>query len=93
MTLPSDPSPLSIRSTTAEDATFSEIVGLIVATREKSLQAVNTDLIDLYWKVGEIICRKMQAQNGETLLSLSWLSISPEHSPACEVLPDRTYLE
>lgn len=55
------PTPSSIRSATAKDATFSEIVGLIVATREKSLQAVNTALIDLYWNVGEIISRKITA--------------------------------
>jgi predicted nuclease of restriction endonuclease-like (RecB) superfamily len=61
MPLPSNPNPSSIRSARAEDATFSEIVGLIVATREKSLQAVNTALIDLYWNVGEIISRKITA--------------------------------
>jgi predicted nuclease of restriction endonuclease-like (RecB) superfamily len=61
MPLPSNPNPSSIRSATAEDATFFEIVGLIVATREKSLQAVNTALIDLYWNVGEIISRKITA--------------------------------
>jgi predicted nuclease of restriction endonuclease-like (RecB) superfamily len=58
MPLSSSPNP-SIRSTSSEDATFSEIVGLIVATREKALQTVNTALIDLYWKVGEIISRKI----------------------------------
>ncbi len=57
MPLPSSPNS-SIRST-LEDATFSEIVGLIVATREKALQTVNTALIDLYWEVGEIISRKI----------------------------------
>jgi predicted nuclease of restriction endonuclease-like (RecB) superfamily len=61
MPLPSSPNPSSIRSAIAEDAAFSEIVGLIVATREKSLQAVNTALIDLYWNVGEIISRKITA--------------------------------
>jgi predicted nuclease of restriction endonuclease-like (RecB) superfamily len=60
MLLPSNPNPSSIRSA-AEDATFSEIVGLIVATQEKSLRAVNTALIDLYWNVGEIISRKITA--------------------------------
>ncbi len=45
MSLPSNPNPLSIRPATAEDAMFSEIAGLIVATREKSFQAVNTALI------------------------------------------------
>jgi DUF1016 N-terminal domain len=59
MPSPPDTTGLSTRSNTAEDATFSEIVDLIAAAREKSLQAVNTALIDLYWKVGEIISRKI----------------------------------
>jgi predicted nuclease of restriction endonuclease-like (RecB) superfamily len=59
MPLPSSSNPLKAPSTHAEDATFSKIVGLIAAAREKSLKAVNTALIDLYWMVGEIISRKI----------------------------------
>jgi hypothetical protein len=35
---------------------FGEIVQLIDAARQKSYQAVNTQLIGLYWQVGAYIC-------------------------------------
>lgn len=44
-----------------DEATFSEISELIAASRERALQSVNTVLIDLYWKVGEHISRKIAA--------------------------------
>ncbi len=37
------------------------MVGLIAASRERALQAVNTALIELYWKIGETISRKIEA--------------------------------
>jgi hypothetical protein len=49
--LPSNPDSSSIRTTTKEDESFSEVVGLIVASRERAVQAVNTALIELYWKI------------------------------------------
>jgi hypothetical protein len=49
MTLPSKSKPSALRSTKKDQATFSEVVQLITASREKTLQAVNTALIDLYW--------------------------------------------
>jgi predicted nuclease of restriction endonuclease-like (RecB) superfamily len=53
-------SPLS-KASRKDEVAFSEIVGLIEASREKALQAVNTSLIELYWQVGEIISRKVEA--------------------------------
>ena len=38
---------------------FAEIVRLIESSRHQALQAVNTTLIDLYWKVGETISRRL----------------------------------
>jgi predicted nuclease of restriction endonuclease-like (RecB) superfamily len=38
---------------------FTEIVQLIAAAKQRAIQAVNTSLIDLYWQVGEIISRKI----------------------------------
>ncbi len=40
---------------------FTEIVQLIAAAKQRAIQAVNTSLIDLYWQVGEIISRKIAA--------------------------------
>ncbi len=42
-----------------EAQAFGEVVGLIQSARARALQAVNTELIDLYWRVGEIISRKL----------------------------------
>jgi predicted nuclease of restriction endonuclease-like (RecB) superfamily len=57
----SNPDSLHLSSTAREDESFSEVVRLIAASREKALQAVNTALIDLYWQVGATISRKMEA--------------------------------
>jgi predicted nuclease of restriction endonuclease-like (RecB) superfamily len=54
--------PLVIQSKRSiTDAAFAEIVELIAAARQRAVQAVNTTLIDLYWQVGAIISRKMEA--------------------------------
>jgi predicted nuclease of restriction endonuclease-like (RecB) superfamily len=42
------------------EATFREVVGMIQAARGRALQAVNTELVDLYWQVGEFISRKIE---------------------------------
>jgi predicted nuclease of restriction endonuclease-like (RecB) superfamily len=43
------------------DVTFGEIVELIAASRQRAVQAVNSQLIELYWQVGAIISRKIAA--------------------------------
>ena len=40
---------------------FTEITQLIVAARQRAVQAVNTALIDLYWQVGQTISHKIAA--------------------------------
>jgi predicted nuclease of restriction endonuclease-like (RecB) superfamily len=40
---------------------FAEVTQLISAARQRAVQAVNTALIDLYWQVGQIISRKIEA--------------------------------
>jgi hypothetical protein len=44
-----------------DEVAFSEIVELIAAARERAVRDVNVALIELYWKVGEIIRRKIEA--------------------------------
>lgn len=39
---------------------FAEVVEMIQAARGKALAAVNTALVDLYWRVGEYISRKLE---------------------------------
>ena len=42
------------------EATFREVVGMIQDARGRALQAVNTELVDLYWQVGEFISGKIE---------------------------------
>jgi predicted nuclease of restriction endonuclease-like (RecB) superfamily len=43
------------------DAAFGEIAELIAAAKVRAVQVVNATLIDLYWQVGGIISRKIEA--------------------------------
>ena len=43
----------------AEEQVFAQVVDLIRASRERTLTVVNSALIDLYWKVGELVARKI----------------------------------
>jgi predicted nuclease of restriction endonuclease-like (RecB) superfamily len=46
---------------TENEKVFVEIVDLISASRAKAFQAVNSALIGLYWEVGAMISRKIEA--------------------------------
>ena len=43
------------------EATFREVVGMIQAARGRALQAVNTELVELYWQVGGFISGKIES--------------------------------
>ena len=43
------------------EAAFAEVVAMIQSARGRTLAMVNTSLIDLYWRVGEYISRKLEA--------------------------------
>ncbi len=43
------------------ETAFAEIASIIEQARKRAYQAVNTQLIDLYWTVGEYIHRKIEA--------------------------------
>ena len=45
------------------DNQFSEIYSLIVSARERIFHAVNTELIGLYWKIGEYISGRVEAED------------------------------
>lgn len=59
MTLPSKPKQTGLQRKAHDDAAFIEVVRLIATARERTFQAVNTALIDLYWQVGEHISGKI----------------------------------
>lgn len=42
------------------DVSFSEIVEMIRKARQRAFQVVNTELIDLYWRIGESLHRKIE---------------------------------
>lgn len=44
-----------------DESAFAEIVGLIHAARQRAYQAVNTELVGLYWQVGGYISSKLAA--------------------------------
>ncbi|PYY69212.1 hypothetical protein CRX42_17750, partial [Pseudomonas jessenii] len=50
-----------LRSGTSLDSAFNEITQLIVTARQRAMQAVNTELIELHWQVGAYISRKIEA--------------------------------
>lgn len=43
------------------EASFAEVVGLIEQARQRAYQAVNTQLVGLYWRIGEYISGKLAA--------------------------------
>jgi predicted nuclease of restriction endonuclease-like (RecB) superfamily len=43
-----------------DERAFAEVLEMIQAARGRALAAVNTELIDLYWRVGEYISRKLE---------------------------------
>ncbi|MEI7730459.1 MAG: PDDEXK nuclease domain-containing protein [Verrucomicrobiota bacterium] len=43
------------------ESAFHEVIVLIQKARQRAFLAVNTELIDLYWRVGEYISRKLEA--------------------------------
>jgi predicted nuclease of restriction endonuclease-like (RecB) superfamily len=54
------------RSGIAEDSRFAEVLALIESARNRAYQAVNTELVSLYWQLGELISRKIEkAEWGE----------------------------
>lgn len=43
------------------EASFAEVVGLIEQARQRAYQAINTELVGLYWEIGRYISAKLEA--------------------------------
>lgn len=43
------------------EASFAAIVGMIQAAKQRTYQAVNAELVSLYWKIGEYISHKLES--------------------------------
>lgn len=51
------------------DDRFNEVLALIQSARRQAIQAVNTQLIELYWQVGAYISRKLEkAEWGDSVV-------------------------
>src|SRR3954453_19761025 len=50
----------SVLEAAPEEQAFAEVVEMIQAARGQAVAAVNTALIDLYWRIGEYISRKLE---------------------------------
>ena len=57
-----NPKTVHARATLSPPAerSFAEVLRLIESVRARAFHAVNTELIDLYWRVGEFISRKIE---------------------------------
>lgn len=52
------------------DARFKEIIHLIKASKANALKAVNTELINLYWNIGQYIAKRLKsAEWGESVVA------------------------
>ena len=51
----------SARNDAAVEAGFSEVVNLIRAARRHAAQLVNTEVTDLYWRIGQYLHHKIEA--------------------------------
>ena len=60
---------------------FREIIGLIAAARRRAFQAVNTELIDLYWRVGEYIRRRIDSAGWGKSTVLELADFIRRHEP------------
>jgi predicted nuclease of restriction endonuclease-like (RecB) superfamily len=53
------PSEVVPSNSVPREASFREVISLIHQAQQRAFEAVNTELIDLYWRVGEYICGKV----------------------------------
>ncbi len=69
-----------IQSAHIHDQNFEDIVNLITSSKNTAYQAVNTVLIDLYWRIGEYISQKISlAEWGEGVVEQLASYISRTH--------------
>ena len=79
-------------TSTSLAVSFAEVVDLIQQARQRAFHAVNTDLIDLYWQVGEYISQRIDADGwGKSTISslASYIRYGPRTS-TCVVSPLKT---
>lgn len=61
--------PIPVREDSIGAGEFNEVLGLIEVARRRAHQAVNAELVGLYWQLGEYISRKIEsAQWGDSVV-------------------------
>jgi predicted nuclease of restriction endonuclease-like (RecB) superfamily len=64
----------------SEEQDFAEVLEMIQVTRRRTLDAVNTALVDLYWRIGEYISRKLETSAwGESVVESLAAYIARRH--------------
>src|ERR1017187_979780 len=71
----------------AHESSFREVVSLIQRARQRAFQAVNTELIDLYWRVGEYISRRISADGWGKNTVVALASFIRRHEPGAGGFP------
>lgn len=72
----------AIRPVAGHEPAFREIIGLIAAARRRAFQAVNTELIELYWQVGQLISERIASDGWGQATILSLADYIRRHEPA-----------
>jgi hypothetical protein len=63
-----------------QETAFREVAAMIEAARARAYQAVNTELIELYWRVGQYISHKVEsAEWGDAVIDELARFIKREH--------------
>lgn len=65
----------------AEESSFREIVGLIQSARARTIQSVNTELIELYWRIGEVMRRRIAAEGWGKATGMSLAAFIRQREP------------
>jgi hypothetical protein len=73
-------SPVQPASRAVRERAFDEVLALIDAAKRRAYQAVNTELVALYWRVGEYISKKIaRAEWGDGVVEQLAAAIARQH--------------
>ena len=68
---------------------FADIIQLIKQSRAKAIKAVNTELINLYWNIGEYITKKIeQSEWGDSVVA-ELANFKKRHEPELKGFSDK----
>jgi len=65
----------------AHESSFLEVVEMIEAARARACRAVNSELIDLYWRIGEVITERIASDGWGKATIISLAAYIRRHSP------------